>query len=780
MAAALSQEELAERAGLSTRGISDLERGIHPTPRLETVRMLATALALDGASRIALLAAARSTTSTTSAEEPRFVALPVPLTRLVGREQEVVEIGHLLRDDDIRLLTLTGTGGSGKTRLAIAAAETLSDAFADGVAFVDLAPLADPTLVPATVAEALQLKDLHGLGPDEAVRVHLIDKRVLLVLDNFEHLLGAAPFATRLLSTAPSVKVLATSREPLRLRGEREFAVTPLALPDPVSSSDIGRLGRCESVALFVARAHDVRSNFRLSMNNAGAVAEICRRLDGLPLALELAAAHIRVLPPHALLERLEPALPILTCGARDAPERHGSLRDMIAWSYKLLTPEEQTMFRSLGCFAGGWALGAAEAIADPHENLDVYEILSSLVQKNLVRLDLEADEPRYAMLETIREYALEQLAGSGEDHAVRDRHATWCLALGEESEPALEGFGGAQVQWLTRLDREMGNFRAALAWLAHIGDASRLLRLVTVLDTFWVLRPRHAEVEAWLERGLRALDVPAGMRAHALNLAVTIACYEGEWSKAMTYAEESLAAAEAWGDPFGLGRAHYDLGDIWLSLGDVVRAEGLFAQAVTWFREASAASWVYLALSDLGSARQLCGDIESAVRLLDEALGLVRRWDEAEPFALQDRYGLCQVLGRRAYAAREQGDLVLATQMFGEKLTIAKELGASREVLGALAGIAGIALERGQGERAARLLGAVDAAREAAGLAHIAHFVFANQLTAATCDALGQAAFSAHWREGRSMPLAQADTDALALTAAVSELDRLRKGPAR
>jgi predicted ATPase/transcriptional regulator with XRE-family HTH domain len=767
LSAALSQEKLAERAGLSARGVSDLERGIHPTPRLETVRMLATALALDEASRSALLAAARSTASTSAAVGPRFVALPVPLTRLVGREQEVVEIGHVLRDDSVRLLTLTGTGGSGKTRLAIAAADTLSDDFADGVAFVDLSPLANPALVPATVVQALELKNTHGLDPEEALQAHLLNRRVLLVLDNFEHLLAAAPFATRLLSAAPGVKVLATSREPLRLRGEREFAVPSLALPEPmtspVSSSHIARLGRCGAVALFVARAHDARRDFNLSMDNAEAVAEICRRLDGLPLALELAAARIRVLSPHALLERLGPALPVLTSGSRDAPARQHSLRDTIAWSYRLLTKPEQTMFRSVGRFVGGWTLDAAEAIADPHEDLNVFVTLSSLVEKNLVRVDHEVVEPRYTMLETIREYALELLAASGEDHAVRDRHARWCLALCEESEPALEGFGGAQVQWLARLDREVGNIGAALTWLDHIGDARRLLRLVTVLDTFWPLRPQHAEVETWLERGLRASDVPASTRAHALNLAVTTACYQGDWSKAMTYAQDSLAAAEAWGDSFGLGRAHYDLGDIWLSLGDAVRAEALFAQAVTLFREASAASWVYLALSDLGSARQFCGDIESAVQLLDEALALVRQPDQAESPALQDGYGLCQVLGKRAYAARERGDLVLATQMFFEKLTIAKELGASREELGALAGIAGILLDCGQAERAARLLGAVDSAREAEGLAHIAHFLFAKQLTAVTCDALGEAAFNAHWREGRAMPLEHAVADAVA-----------------
>jgi predicted ATPase/DNA-binding XRE family transcriptional regulator len=763
-AAALSQEELAERAGLSARGISALERGIRRAPRLATVRMLADALKLDDTGRASLIDAARPALGVASTAAPQLVSLPSPSTRLVGREREVAAVSEVLRDGEVRLLTLTGAGGSGKTRLAIAVAGRLAAAFPDGVAFVDFAPLTDPTLVPPAVAQAFGLKDPRGIGPEVVVRAYLTNRRVLLVLDNFEHLLDAAPFVARLLGSAPNVRVVATSREPLRLRGEREFVVPPLALPDLASGADLTRLGECEAVALFVERARDARGDFRLTAENAAAVADICRRLDGLPLALELAAARIRVLPPEGLLLRLGQVLPILTGGARDAPARQRTLRDTIAWSYDLLNERERRLFRSLGCFGGGWTLDAAEAIAPTNEGQDVFETLISLVEKNLVRVDGGTDEPRYAMLETIREFALRQLAASGEELSARDRHVAWCQSLAEASEPALEGYGGEQKIWLARLDLELGNVRTALAWLHQIGDARRLLRLLTVLDTYWFLRPYREEVNRWLATGLRAPDVPADIREAVLHVAVSFALLQGDVPKAMDYSNQHVAVAEAWGNPFALGRAHFDLGQVWSLSGDVARAAASYHRAVTLFQQAGAESWIYLALAELGSARLLGGDIAGAVHLLDEALALVRQTDETDPLALQDRFALAGILGLRAYAARAQGDLLLATHLFGEQLAIAQEVSIRREELGALAGFAGIACDRCQPERAARLLGAVDAAREADGQAHIPDFLHVKRVKDATCSALGEAAFNANWHEGRAMPFEEAVTEALAL----------------
>jgi non-specific serine/threonine protein kinase len=334
---------------------------------------------------------------------------------------------------------------------------------------------------------------------------------------------------------------------------------------------------------------------------------------------------------------------------------------------------------------------------------------------------------------------------------------------LGEEAEPALEGFGGQQVPWLARLDRDIGNIRAALAWLERTGDASRLLRLVAVLDTFWWLRPHHAEVEHWLEIGLRDADIPAALRVDALYVAMGIAYFRGDLAKARGFAEAGLATAETWGDPFAIGRAQINLGRVLMELDDLPQAATLMPQALARFRETRAASWVYLALSEFGSVRQLRGDLEGAVSLLDEALALVRHVDATDPLALQDNFGLSGVLGRRAYAAREAGDLILATQLFSEKLTIAQQLASTPEVLGALTGLAAITLDGGQPEFAARLLGAIDAAREANGLARVAHSLFAKQVESATCRALGDADFNANWHEGRTIPLAEAIADALA-----------------
>jgi non-specific serine/threonine protein kinase len=522
-------------------------------------------------------------------------------------------------------------------------------------------------------------------------------------------------------------------------------------------------------VTLFVERARDARSDFKLSAENAAAVADVCRRLDGLPLALELAAARVRVLPPQALLERLAQTLPNLTGGARDAPARHRTLQDAIAWSYNLLDEREQRMFRALGVFAGGWTLDAATVVTS--ENDDIFDVLASLIEKNLVRAVDGAGEPRYAMLETIREFAREQLATCGEERAARERHAAWCLKLGEAAEPTLEGYGGEQTRWLARLDLELGNIRAALAWLHEMGDATRLLRLVTVLDTFWYLRPCVAEVDHWLTTGLRAPDVPASIRAHALHVANAFASSQGNVSKALAYGEESLSVAEAGGDAFAIGRALYNLGETWELAGDIERAAALHRQAIPWLRQANAASWIYLALAELGSASLQLGDIEGAVPLLDEALALIARSDEIDATTLRDPFGLAGILGLRGFAARAQGDLSLASQLFVKKIAIANELGAAREGLGTLGGLAGVALDRGQPARAARLLGAVDAAREAEGLANITHFRYVQAIGSAACGALGATAFAAQWRAGQALSLAEAIADALTLADEVLDL---------
>jgi predicted ATPase/DNA-binding XRE family transcriptional regulator len=413
IAAGLTQEALAERAGLSTRGISDLERGARELPRKDTLRLLLEALDLSAADRPAIIAAARRPPATAprGAHADQLSGLPVPLTSLIGREADVAAVSALLTEPAVRLLTLTGPGGTGKTRLALAVAERLASAFLDGVIFVPLASLGDSSLVASAMAHQLGVREAAGQTLAEALTAHLRDKRMLLVLDNFEHLRPAAPLVTELRAGCRSLKFLVTSRVRLRLSGEREVPVPPLALPSAGSALAPDELAIVPAVQLFVARAQDIKADFALTDENAPAVADICLRLDGLPLALELAAARVKILSPATLLVRLDRLLPLLTGGAQDLPDRQQTLRNTIAWSHDLLGEEERILFRRLGVFAGGWTLQAAEAVANDNGGVDVFEGLTSLVDNSLVRQGDEAgDEPRFTMLETIREFALDQL----------------------------------------------------------------------------------------------------------------------------------------------------------------------------------------------------------------------------------------------------------------------------------------------------------------------------------------------------------------------------------
>ena len=517
-----------------------------------------------------------------SASQPASVAplpgrmnapLPRQLTSFVGREHDVGRVCGVLRQADVRLVTLTGPGGVGKTRLALRSAQALEGTFADGIAFVDLAPLADPALVAPAIALALGVRQGGDLPLAELLVDDLRDRQMLLVLDNFEQVVEAAGLVGRLLAACPGVRALVTSREPLRLVAERIIPVGPLALAEPATSADSS--ADAEAVRLFVARAQAVRPDFALTEENARAVAEVVRRLDGLPLAIELAAARVAHMPPTALLARLERLLPLLTGGARDSPARQRTLRDAIAWSHTLLGAEEQVLLRRVAVFVGGCTLEAAEAVAGG-AGINSLDGIASLVAKSLLRAgEGPTGEPRYAMLETVREFALEGLVAVDEEEAIRGAHAAWYLDVGQRSAAALKPV--ARLEVVQDLEAEHPNLRAALTWLHHAGRDVELLRLAATMQWFWYLAGHYREGLGWLQRALaHAPDAPAADRAAAANSAGHLAFHLGDFRSATAHLADATRWAREAGAVSEESRATLLLGMVAEDQGDYVAAETL------------------------------------------------------------------------------------------------------------------------------------------------------------------------------------------------------------
>jgi predicted ATPase/class 3 adenylate cyclase len=627
--------------------------------------------------------------------EARPTNLPIQPTALIGREQQVTEAVTLVRREGIRLVTLTGAGGTGKTRLALQVAAELIADFEDGVFFVDLAAITDPHLLIATVGQTLSVREQLGQSLSETLKDYLCDKHLLLVLDNFEQLVGAGPAVSALLAVAPNLKALVTSRAPLHLSGEHEYSVPPLSVPDLGESEPPSVLAGYEAVQLFLARAQAVKPEFELTSENSPAVAEICARLDGLPLAIELGAARVRILSPQALLGRLSERLALLTGGARDAPVRQRTLRDTIEWSYGLLSTSEQRLFARLSVFLGGGTVEAAEAVCGSAE-LEVFDAVDSLVEKSLLRQEEgAAGEPRAFMLETIREYAFDRLERSGEGERLRDRHANYFVGLAEEAEPEI--LGADQGLWLERLEAERDNFRAALGWLLERSDAERALRLIGSLRRAWVARGYLSETRKWLEAAFeQSPTVPPQVEAKALYALGRVALVQGDYDQAVLWLEQSARVFRELGEAEGLVFSLADLGFIATAQGRHEDAERLAEQSLAEARAAGSERTIAAALHSLACAKLDAEEYGEARTLFAESLALRRR--------LGDKRNTANSLCYLGSVALLEGDYDGATALLDESLTLGRELGNLLIVSAALANQSLVALAAGEPGSAAAL----------------------------------------------------------------------------
>jgi predicted ATPase/transcriptional regulator with XRE-family HTH domain len=745
---------------------------------------------------------------------PLLHNLPSPVTTFIGRTREIEQLIQLLRT--ARLITLTGPGGSGKTRLALQVAAELLDTFPDGVFFVDLAPIKDPGLVISAIANALGVKEVADESLIERVKVYLRSKHLLLLLGNFEQVVTAAPLVTDLLKVAPKLTVLVTSRVTLHVYGEQDFPVLPLPLPEP--HAGFTTLTQNAAVTLFTQRAQAATLGFVLTKNNAPAVAEICCRLDGLPLAIELAAARSKQFTPQALLASFPRRLDIAGDGPQDVPPRHQTLRALIGWSYDLLPAGEQLLFRRLAIFVGGCTLKAAETVCSGVETgdwrleagdqggghhrtaltpslRDVLDGLQSLVDKHLVQRAAGPDgEPRFSMLETIHEYALEQLLASGEVEEVQRRHAAYYLMLAEAAAPALQG--PEQVVWLERLEQEHANLRAALQWAINQGEAETAVQLGAALWPFWDVRGHWSEGRQWLERALAlGRTAPALLRAKALSGMAALAHKQNDYRRARALYEESLALYTQVDDKRGIAEALCHLGLMAQTAREHAQAIRLYEESLSRFRELGDRRGIALALSCLtwtmmfvGNYEQarICGEESEALSrgLKDStliasvvtALGLVAFHQDDYPQAytrfeeslalyrqLNEPRGISVSLMSQGFVALFAGNYEQAATLFQESLVLSRDLQEKLTIAYCLSGLAGVAGGLGYPLRAARLGGAAEALRESINIPIPPSERPRYEAMVGTISAhVDRVAWEAAWAEGRAMPLEQAIAYAL------------------
>jgi predicted ATPase/class 3 adenylate cyclase len=722
--------------------------------------------------------------------------LPLQLTSFIGRSQELGEVKQAL--SAVRLLTLTGPGGTGKTRLALQAAVELIEEFRDGVFFVALAPVTDPRLVASAIAQSLGLTEAAGRPIVDSLKDYLQSKSLLLVLDNFEQVIAAAPLVAELLLVCGRLKLLVTSREALRISGEQVYPVPPLALPNLTQLPALETLSHYPAVELFLQRAQAVKPAFSITPETAPAVAEICHRLEGLPLAIELAAARVKLLPPQAMLARLERRLEFLTSGARDLPARQQTLRNAIAWSYDLLDEMEQRLFRQLSVFVGGCTLEAAEALADDDPSrLSRLDELGSLLDKSLLRQIEAADgEPRFVMLETLREFGAEAIDESGEAAAIRRRHLAFFLALAEQAEASLER--AEQVRWMDRMAQEHDNLRAALEWSRTAADAAEeCLRLASALGLFWEVRGQFSEGRDRLsavlampaaqartaarakilarsaELAYRQSDYPAttALAGESLSICREIgdqqgsasaliklgnaATEGGDYATASAYLEEALAIWRELGDRHGTARALISLGWAALRPGDYSLANARLEEALALSRELGDTRSVGFELSGLGEVALRLGDYPRAKRLVEESLHLRRQ--------LGNKWGVGVSLGTLGWVAMHAGDWEGALARLGESLEVRREIGDMGGSAWCLERVAEVALAQAQAQKAASLLGAAAALRASIGSVVDPVDQPGNESRLAALRAeLGDEPFAAAWDAGSAFTLDQAIAQAL------------------
>jgi non-specific serine/threonine protein kinase len=606
---------------------------------------------------------------------------------MVGRLRELARLGGLLKDPRPLLVTLTGPGGSGKTRLAIEAASEVAAEFSSGVFFVELAAISEPGLVVSEIAQTLGIREGGHRDLEELLQTHLETKSLLLVLDNFEQVVEAAPIVARLMRGCPRLAILVTSRATLRLTGEREFPVVPLELPNSHART-VEEMEGCESVALFVERARAVSPEFVLTERTAPSVADICLRLDGLPLAIELAAARVKLLDPPSLLAQLGRRLPLLTGGPRDAPERQRTLRAAIQWSDDLLDQDERRDFTRLAVFAGTFSLEAAEAVTGAD-----LETLAALVDESLLK---PVGEGRFLMLETIREYAQERLEGSGQAEQLLRAHGEYFLTLAERAETELSG--PEQIGWLDLLEADHDNLRAALEWLGD-HDTELQARLTVALRRFWYVRGHLSEARRWLDQALGKTSGNQPMRRRALTAAAALALIQGEYEEATRLAEESVDIARVIGESADVANALSNLGAIVLASGDHQRAEVLLRESVTLARGAGNERIAALAINNLGDVALTVGDYRRAEALFEESLSILRgRADMAN--VARSLFNL----GAVALRLHRHSD---ALERLRESSILCRQLGDKEDLAWCLEGFAALAAAEGDPERAAILLGA-------------------------------------------------------------------------